>query len=416
MLVKNGFEGISHFMNHSEMLPYVGYCRDVLYVGECVSLPEGFADKAELFQNWYEEPTPKFLVGFSEEEWRMAKVYFNVRLMVARNYDKYANPKPPRLLEEVAELYSKIADSKFKRYLNERHMYSTAPCDMGHMEICYARGALDYDLRQDARERFLHCSYCTYFQRPNLTSGEFQEIIPNEDKKAFEIFLQVLEVIKPRLVIVLSEKVSASIKKFTAGKLPYKILFFNSAFPQDWNEYELKKFKSEVGAIFKEKVKNHLKNWIRATGAVDDYFTTAIDELLIGRQFRNRNSLESLDKLIATNAAKLIAKNPNGKKAAWFNCYPLNIGEEKIFPLFLAICRGEEKLETTFEKILEQAQKIIKKYPASKLVKRNIVLLTDKWDKDLFKNYRSKFLKYEGQIHFVFGYIKANEIKTVGGK
>lgn len=416
MLVKNGFEGISHFMNHPEMLPYVGYCRDVLYVGECVNLPEGFADKTDLFRNWYEEPTPKLLKGFSEQEWRMTKVYFDVRQIISRNYDKYANPEPPRLLEEVAELYSKIADSKFKRYLNERHMYDTAPCDMEHMEICYARKALNYDLEQDSRERFLHCSYCTYFQRPNLTSGEFQEIIPNEDKKAFEIFLQVLKVIKPRLVIVLSEKVSASIKKFTAGKLPYKILFFDSTFPADWKKDELKKFKSEVGAIFTEKAKKHLRNWIRVTGAVDDYFTTTIDEVLIGRQFRNRNSLESLDKLIATNAAKLIAKNPNGKKAAWFNCYPLNIGEEKIFLLFLAICRGEEKLETTFEKMLEQAQKIIKKYPASKLVKRNVILLTDKWDKDLFQNYQSKFLKYEGLINFIFGYIKGTAIKNVGGK
>ena len=410
MLVKNGFEGISHFMNHPEMLPYVG--GEVLYVGECVSLPDGFADKSELFQNWYEEPTPKFLEGFSEEEWRMAKVYFNVRLMVA---DKYANPEPPRLLDEITELYSKIADSKLKRYLNERHMYDTAPCDMGHMEICYARSSMAYDLRQDARERFLNCSYCTYFQRPNLTSGEFQEIMPNEDKKAFEIFLQVLEVINPRLVIVLSKKVSASIKTFAIGKLPYKILFFNSTSPADWKKDGLKKFKSEVGAIFKEKAIFHLKNWIRATGAVDDYFTTAIDEVLIGQQFRNRNLAASLEKLLATNAAELIAKNPNGKKVAWFNCYPLNIGAEKVFPLFLAICHGAETLETTFEKMLEQAQKIIKKYPASKLVKRNIVLLTDKWDKDLFQNYQDKFLKYKGQIHFIFGYIKKTEIKTVGG-
>ena len=416
MLVKNGFEGISHFMNHPEMLPYVGYARDVLYVGECVSLPEVFVDKSDLFQNWYEEPTPKILDGFSEQEWRMAKVYFDLRQIISRHYDKYANPEPPRLLEEVAELYSRIADSKFKRYLNERHMYDTAPCDMGHMEICYARKALDYDLEQDARERFLHCSYHTYFQRPNLSVGEFQEIMPNEDKKAFEIFLQVLKVIEPRLVIVLSAKVSDSIKQFSGGKLPCKILLFNSTSPADWKKDELKKFKSEVGAIFTEKAKNHLRNWIRVTGAVDDYFTTAIDEVLIGRQFRNRNSLESLDKLIATNAAELITKNPDGKKSAWFNCYPLNIGEEKIFPLFLAICRGEEKLETTFEKMLEQAQKIIKKYPASKLVKRNVILLTDKWDKDLFQNYQSKFLKYEGLINFIFGYIKGTAIKNVGGK
>ena len=124
----------------------------------------------------------------------------------------------------------------------------------------------------------------------------------------------------------------------------------------------------------------------------------------------------SLDKLIATNAAELTAKNPSGKKGAWFNCYPLNFGEEKISPLFLAICRGDESLETVFEKMLEQAQKIIKKYPATKLVKRNIVLLTDKWDKDTFQNYRGKFFKYDGQIKFIFGYIKNSEIKTVGGK
>ena len=414
MLVKNGFEGIPHFFNHPEMLPYVGGA--VLYVGECINLPEGFDDKAELFQNWYEEPTPKLLAGFSEQEWRMAKVYFNVRLMVARNYDKYAKTAQPRLLNEVTKLYSKIADSKLKRYLNERHMYSTAPCDMGHMEICHVRGAMDYDLRQDARERFLHCSYYTFFQRPNLTAGEFQEIMPGEDKKAFEIFLQVLEVIKPRLIIVLSEKVSASIKKFAAGKLSYKILFFNSSWSAEWSKAELKNFKSEVGAIFTEKAKNHLRNWIRATGAVDDYFTTAIDKVLLGRQFRNRNLAASLDKLIATNAAELTAKNPSGKKAAWFNCYPLNFGEEKIFPLFLAICCGDESLETVFEKMLEQAQKIIKKYPATKLVKRNIVLLTDKWDKDTFQNYRGKFLKYGGQIKFIFGYIKNSEIKTIGGK
>lgn len=416
MLVKNGFEGISHFMNHPEMLPYVGYARDVLYVGECVSLPEVFVDKSDLFQNWYEEPTPKILDGFSEQEWRMAKVYFDLRQIISRHYDKYANPKKPRLLEKVTNLYSKIADSKLKRYLNEHHMYDTEPCDMGHMEIIYARKALNYDLEQDARERFLQCSYYTYFQRPNLTAGEFQEIMPNEDKKAFEIFLKVLDVIKPRLVIVMSAKASESIRKHLAEELPCKILLFDSTIPLKWNKEERKKFKQEIGEIFTEKAKNHLKNWIRATGTIDNYFTTAIDEVLIGQQFRNRNSLESLDKLIATNAAELIKKSPDDKKSAWFNCHPLNIGEEKIFPLFLAICRGEEKLETTFEKMLEQAQKIIKKYPESRLVKRNIVLLTDKWDKNLFQNYQSKFSKYKGKISFIFGYIKKTEIKTVGGK
>lgn len=163
MLVKSGFEGIAHFMNHPEMLPYVG--GEVLFVGECTHLPEGvFADKAEAFQNWYDEPTPKMIEGLSEEEWRMAKVYFDVRQTVYQNYDKYAKPKSPRLLEEVAKLYSEIVDKTFKKYINYRHMYSCYSYDMQHMDVCHAMGYLEHDLEQDARKRFRGCSYCTYYQ------------------------------------------------------------------------------------------------------------------------------------------------------------------------------------------------------------------------------------------------------------
>lgn len=119
--------------------------------------------------------------------------------------------------------------------------------------------------------------------------------------------------------------------------------------------------------------------------------------------------------MIATNARELIAKNPTGnEKKAWFNCYSLEVGITKTFPLFLAICRGDEQLETVFEKILEQAQKIVAVYPEGKLVKRNIVLLTDKWDKNVFENYRDRFLEYKGLIHFVFGFIKESEVRTMG--
>ena len=270
-------------------------------------------------------------------------------------------------------------------------------------------------MEQDNRERFRACSYCVYFQRPNLTTGEFQEIMPNEDKKAFEIFMQILEVIQPRLVVVLSAKASKSIKKRLVGKLPCKILYFNSAIPQEWNKDELRSFKTSVRAIFKKKAEFHLKNWLRATGKEDEYLTSAIDELLLGRQFENHRSLEGLDKLIATNARELIAKNPTGNRnKVWFNCYPLEVDTTKTFPLFLAICRGDERLEHVFEKMLEQAQKIVTVYPEGKLVKRNIVLLTDKWDKDIFKSYESKFLEYKGLIHFVFGWIKASQIKAMG--
>lgn len=250
-----------------------------------------------------------------------------------------------------------------------------------------------------------------------MTAGEFKEIMPDEDKYSFEIFFKILEVLKPRLVIVLSTKASESIKRRAVAKLPCKTLLFNSAAPSDWTKDDLKKFKSEVRAIFKEHVQFHLQNWLRETDPEDLYFTSAIDELLLGTQFRHRKSLENLDKLIATNAQELIYKNPTSKsKKVWFNCYPLNIGTDKIFPLFLAICRGDEKLENVFDEILEQADKIIAAYPKGKLVKRNIVLLTDKWDKNIFDNYRQRLLKYEGLIHFVFGLIKETQINTIGRK
>lgn len=413
MLVKSGFEGIAHFMNHPEMLPYVG--GEVLFVDECTHLPDGaFADKAEMFQSWYDEPTTKMIDGLSEEEWRMAKVYFDVRQNVYRNYDKYANPESHRLLEEVAKLYSEVADKTFKKYINYRHMYSCYSYDMQHMDICHAMGYLEYDLEQDTRKRFRACSYCTYYQRPNLTAGEFREIMPDEDKKVFEIFMQILKVIQPRLVVVLSAKASESIKKRLSSRLPCKILYFNSAIPQEWNKDELRSFKTSVRAIFKKKAEFHLKNWLWATGKEDEYFTSAIDELLLGRRFENHRSLEGLDKLIETNARELIAKNPTGnEKKTWFNCYPLEVGTTKTFPLFLAICRGDERLEHVFEKMLEQAQKIVDIYPEKALVKRNIVLLTDKWDKDIFRSYKNKFLEYEGLIHFVFGWIKESEVKTI---
>ena len=413
MLVKSGFEGIAHFMNHPEMLPYVG--GEVLFVDECTHLPDNFfVDKVDAFKNWYTEPTPKVIEGVSEQDWRMAKVYFDVRQTVHRSYDKYAKPESPRLLEEVTQLYSEIIDKTFKKYINYRHMYSCYSYDMQHMDICHAMGYLKHDLEQDTRERFRDCSYCTYYQRPNLTAGEFKEIMLDEDKKAFEIFSQILEVIRPRLVVVLSAKAAESIKRRLVGRLPYKILYFTSAIPQEWNKNELRGFKSAVRAIFKERAEFHLKNWLRATEKEDEYFTSAIDELLLGRQFENHRLLEGLDKLIATNARELIAKNPTGnEKKAWFNCYPLEIGATKTFPLFLTICRGDEQLETVFDKMLEQAQKVVDAYPEGALVKRNIVLLTDKWDKETFKKYQNKLLEYKGLIHFIFGYIKESEVRTM---
>jgi len=282
-------------------------------------------------QNWYTEPAPQAFDGLTEKEWHAAKAYCDVRHTVSRSYDKYAKPVEPRLLSELSELYAQIASETLKRHLNPRHMYSCYGFDMGRMEIIHAANVLRHDWEQDARERFLNCSYCTYFQRPNLIGGAFQEIMPREDEFAFEIFCRTLERIKPRVVFVLSAQASASIRRLSGGALPYKICLFDSACPADWSARELKIFRREVESIFEAKAAFHLRNWLAATGAADEYFLTAIGEVLAGFDVRNNTPLENLDRLLETDAEALTAQNPDGTLTPWFNCHPLNICPEKNF-------------------------------------------------------------------------------------
>ena len=242
------------------------FTRKNLIVGECVHLPKKiFENKSEKFLNWYDEPTPKNFDGVSDAEWRAAKVYFDVRLTICKNYDRYAEQQP-RMFFEISELYNKIIEETFKKYLDFEKMYSHFAFDMGHMDRIHAANALHYELEQDAKERWKNCSFCTYYQRPNLTAGNFQEIMEGEDEKAFEIFQQIIEVIQPDRIFVLSAKVSESIKKFFGEKLPEEIYFFNSENPSEWTEEMREIFIKVVENYATNRAKYHLKNWQFVTG------------------------------------------------------------------------------------------------------------------------------------------------------
>ena len=117
-------------------------------------------------------------------------------------------------------------------------------------------------LNADSRERWRECSFCTYYQRPNLTSGEFQSIMPNEDKFAFEIFQQIIEHLYPHLIIVLSAKASDSIKKQAGNNLPNNIHFFNSEYPSKWTEEARQDFKNAVDEISASWANYYLKIWL----------------------------------------------------------------------------------------------------------------------------------------------------------
>lgn len=430
MLVKSGFEGIAHFINHPEMLPHVG--NGVLIVGECVNLPgDFFSNKAEAFMHWYDEPTPRHFVGMSEDDWRMSKVYFDVQQTVCRNYDKYAKPKEPRLFYEVSELYNKVIEEIFKRRLNPQYMYYGVSITMGYMHRVYAIHSLENMLEKNSKERWKDCSFCTYYQRPNLMAGEFKEIMPNEDRYAFEIFNQIVSVISPKLIIVLSAKASASIKSLAGDNLPANIHFFDSPYPSSWSKESRQEFINAIESLTMREVKFHLQNWIETTGTTDRYFTSMVEEVLVGFSDEDVSPLSSLDELLATEGKYLLQRNPinldsrrpnwyrekklnlNKPEIPWFNAYPLKIETNRTFPLFLAICRGDETLNMVLEKILEQAQKIVEVYPEDEIVKRNVVLLTDKWNEEIWRDYQEKFFAYSRMVKFIFSLVTEQELKIL---
>ena len=434
MLVKNGFERIDHFTNHPEMLPHRG--NDILIVSECVNLPgDFFVDKAESFMNWYETPTPKHFEGMSDADWRLAKVYFDVQQTLFRNYDKYAEPKSQRLFYEVSELYNKIIEETLKRRLNAGYMYYGYGFDMQHMHRIYAMHGLESYLERDSKERWKDCGFCTYYQRPNLTAGEFQEIMPNEDEYAFEIFKEILQMLSPKPVIVLSAKASASIKKFSGEQLPYDIHFFNSAEPSEWSEEEQQDFVTVIEARTERQAARHLKEWLKVTEPADRYFVSMIEEILFnGHRFPCGNPLKTFEKFLRDKAVPLLQRNPlnlfrendayrhrrrkfKGETETisepWFNIYPQLFDTEKIFPLSLVICSGEAKLSTALDEMIYQAEKIAEAYPKEKLVKRNVVLLTDKWDDELVSTFKEKFNCCDRLVHFVFMLVTESDIERV---
>ena len=439
MLIRDDLARLPHFVNHPEMLPFSGY-NGILIVGECANLTDKFfADKADKFLNWYDEPTPKYFEGLTEAEWRLTKVQYNIQQTFMRNYDKYANPQPQRLFYEISELFGKIVTKKAISHVCYPHMYSRIHSSHTGDHINAAAMYLESFLKEDAKGRWRGCSYYTYYQRPNLTEGTFQTIMPGEDEKAFEIFCEIIENMRPHLIIVLSAKVSESIKIQSGNKLPKNVHFFDSPYPSQWTAQARMEFTNIIEEMTCKWLEGYILDWLDVTDNGDDYFIKTIEDVIFEEKYHKINPLQGLDNLIASNAKYIFQCNPLNfknykesfvlykrkprlldkfKPIPWFNAYPLNVETDKVFPLFLAICRGDESLDTILKKIDEQCQKMIEgitsNYPKDMLIKKNVVLLTDKWDKEIFRKYRNKFYDYKNNgIHFTFSLIKENSTKSI---
>jgi len=105
----------------------------------------------------------------------------------------------------------------------------------------------------------------------------------------------------------------------------------------------------------------------------------------------SKTPLENIDDVLA---AGTVYEKDEDKKYS-FNTYPFGNPTEEVYPKFLAICRGTERLNATLKVIKDQSKKIARlKNDGNEWVNgKCVVLLTDKWDQKVFKKYEEEFIK-----------------------
>lgn len=84
-----------------------------------------------------------------------------------------------------------------------------------------------------------------------------------------------------------------------------------------------------------------------------------------------------------------------------YNSYPFGVKTRNTYPRLVAICRGKHKLGTFLEIMLAKSKKMeMNHHDEEKLV----IILTDKWDSDVFGMYEKNFLRYafRYRIHYIF--------------
>ena len=132
---------------------------------------------------------------------------------------------------------------------------------MQYMHRIYAAHEYYFLMEQDNKERWRACCYLPYYQRPNLTQGEFREIMSGEDDKAFELFQEITKHLSLRAIIVLSAKVSESLKSHYGEDLPKNIHFFDSACPSEWSEAKQKEFRDIAEELATRQADEYIRIW-----------------------------------------------------------------------------------------------------------------------------------------------------------
>lgn len=98
-----------------------------------------------------------------------------------------------------------------------------------------------------------------------------------------------------------------------------------------------------------------------------------------------------------------------------FNIYPAKEKTDEIYPDFLCICKDKTKLGTAFSKMKQVSDKIAEKFGSGTSPLKNVLLITDKWDAQIFKKYEADFMykAINNDIWFVILFVVGDELKQI---
>ena len=128
----------------------------------------------------------------------------------------------------------------------------------------------------------------------------------------------------------------------------------------------------------------------RNLSRVDECLIYHIDRDIINLN-KEQNPIQNLDDVLDGATNNTSANLPNAN--LHYNTWPFGIPTNEIFSRFVAICREDKRLDMTFNKMLEQSNKIARAF-RGRDSEKTVVLLTDKWNLKTFKRYEKEFLNF----------------------
>ena len=184
------------YNNHPTLLPFIGRHYDytrILLLGESHYLDSSESEESKKMKDWYNRPTEEY--GFMSPE------NLNTRLVV-NNYLNGRRSKAHSMFRNPAEALIKAWD------LND----------------------------VNDSEAFTAFAFMNYFQRPEAASGKSINLTEEDKVEAYETFNKVINIIKPRLVLFLSQKAYWCYEGLTKGKIDQRIQYVYHPTSKYWNE------------------------------------------------------------------------------------------------------------------------------------------------------------------------------------